>query len=545
MLKSLYISSFVIIDELNVDFEDSMSVLTGETGAGKSIIIDAIGQLCGNRASASFVRKGCSKAIIQGIFALSETQELVDIFEELGLSFEDETIITKTIDAKGKSTIRINYRPVTNQALKLLAPHLIHIHSQFETQSLFNIKRHIQILDHYIGNEIDEALQAYKQYYGRYRELEKEIKKLEEEDFSDEQIEFYQAQFDELKDLDLSDDDVQELEDTADIMKNYETIHESIRSISQLIDGDNQVLDKLNEALHILGGVDGFSDEYDRLYDTYYGLSDIYDAIMNRFNSYEFDEYRYNEIQEQLYQIQRLKRRYGYSMDDIYQARDDLEMKIQRATHREEILNELYHKRDQVYNQAHNQAKVLHDIRLKGAHAFEKEIKQQLNDLYLTNANLKVDFKQVPLHADGSDNVTLTVAMNKGQSYTPLNESASGGEISRLMLAIKIITLVDSAIDTIIFDEVDTGVSGKVADAIGSKMAILGQSKQVICITHLPQVAVYGQHHYAIMKATDDDATYTSMALLNEDERIIEIAKMLSGDEISDDAIANAKSLLK
>ncbi|WP_276617946.1 AAA family ATPase [Sharpea azabuensis] len=228
MLKSLYISSFVIIDEMQVDFHEGMSVLTGETGAGKSIIIDAIGQLCGNRSSAQLVRHGKEKAIIEGVFEIDENQEAVKAFEEIGIDFDNDIIIHKEIHANGKSTIKVNYRPVTNAALKIIAPYLIHIHSQFETQTIFSIKNHITILDRFIDD--DTYRNDYLDYYRHYRDLVKKIRDINEVDMSDERIEYYQSQYEELKDLEYTDEDIENLEHEAEMMKNYEKLNTHMRT---------------------------------------------------------------------------------------------------------------------------------------------------------------------------------------------------------------------------------------------------------------------------------------------------------------------------
>ena len=548
MLVSLYIKSFVIIDEVSVDFAEGMSVLTGETGAGKSIIIDALGQLCGNRSSSALVRKGEKKAIIQGTFEVERSDALEAVFDEIGLDFDEQIQISKEIFASGKSTIKINYRPMTNAALKRLAPYLLHIHSQFETQSLFNIKNHLSILDTYVGDSLNKNKAAYQDVYKKYVEAARQIKKIQEEDFSDERIEYYQAQYDELKDLEYTDEDVDNLEKELDVMKNFESMSESIKTFDEALDGHGGGIEALSTALNALESikdVEGFSESYDTLYNLYYNVMDVHDQVMNQFNGYDFDEYRFNEVQEILFHLQRLKRKYGYSMDDLYQARDELANKINAALHREDVINELNKKKDNYYIKAQRLAKELHKTRSAYAKRFEEQIHEQLRDLYLEHARFQVDFQQVELGSEGYDQVTFMVAMNKGQNFTALNESASGGEISRLMLAIKTIILTKTPVDTVIFDEVDTGVSGKVASSIGEKMAELAKSKQVICITHLPQVAVCATHHYAIAKAAKDAKTYSHMRLLSDEERVEEIAKMLSGEDITSEAMENAKRLLQ
>ena len=550
MLKSLYIQSFVIIDKVAIDFDDHMSVLTGETGAGKSIIVDALGQLCGNRSSASLVRKNANKAIIEGVFSLSYNNKLASVFNELGMDVDvnDDLIITKEISAQGKSSIKMNYRPITNAALKMLAPYLLHIHSQFETQSLFSLKNHLIHLDDYIGKDILPLKEQYLHSYQEMKSLEKEIRRIEEEEFSDEQIEYYEKQYNEIKDFSYTEETLEELEKEAEILKNYEQLHHHIRVIDQLLSSNDGAFEKIDTALHELEDIkeiDDYNQDYDTLYNLYYSLMDVHEHIMNTFGQYEFDEYRFNEVQEELYEISRLKNKYGYSLDDIYEARNQLQEKIDIAKNRDTVLIKLKEQLKKTLLKVEEDANHLHDMRQKYAKAFEKDIKKELDDLYLPNAAFKVHFEKAAYMKDGNYDTIFMIRMNKGQSFVPLNESASGGELSRLMLAIKTITLKHSLLDTIIFDEVDTGVSGKVADAIGLKMEQLAKDKQVICITHLPQVAIHASHHYSILKQDKDGQTYSNTKLLNEEERINEIATMLSGDHITKEALDNARTLLK
>ena len=548
MLKSLYIQSFVIIDKVSIDFDDHMSVLTGETGAGKSIIVDALGQLCGNRSSASSVRKGENKAIIEGVFSLTDNEKIANVLSELGMDVDDEIIITKEISSQGKSTIKMNYRPLTNAALKMLAPYLLHIHSQFETQSLFSLKNHIVLLDEYIGKDILPLKEQYLHSYKEMKSIEKEIRRIEEEEFSDEQIEYYEKQYNEIKDFSYTEESLQELENEADILKNYEQLHTHVHAIDQLLSSSDGAFEKIDTALHELDEIkdmDEYEEDYNTLYNLYYSLMDVHSHIIDTFGRYEFDEYRFNEVQEELYEISRLKNKYGYSLDDIYEARDTLKQKIDTAKNRDDVLMKLKQSLKSAKKKVEEDAIHLQNMRQQAAKQFEKDIKKELDDLYLPHAAFKVHFEKAAYTKDGGYDVIFMIRMNTGQSFAPLNESASGGELSRLMLAIKTITLKHSSLDTIIFDEVDTGVSGKVADAIGSKMEQLAQEKQVICITHLPQVAVHASHHFSILKQDKDGQTYSNTKLLDEEERINEIATMLSGDHITKEALDNARTLLK
>lgn len=545
MLKSLFISSFVIIDQTTVDFDEGMTALTGETGAGKSIIINALEQLCGARASSSLVRKGSKKAVIEGVFDMNDS--IQKILDELNINGDDDLIITKEILDNGRSTIKINYRTVTNSALKQVAPYLLDIHSQYQTQEIFNVKNHLKILQSFMNHQDDSLLSEYHKHYFEYKKISQKIKKLEQEDLSDERIEYYQKQYDELKDFEYTDEIIDQLEEELRMMKNYESMHKYMTDFNGAMSDKQGALNQINDALSALGHMndtESFSALYDEFYNQYYSMQDIVDRIETAFDSIDFDEYRFNELQEELFTIHRLQRKYGYSVDDIYQAQTELKEKLDAALNREDVLADLNKQKDQAYHEAYQIASKLTSLREEQGLIFVDALEKELKDLYLPDAKLKVDIKECSLSDTGKDDITFMVSMNKGQAFTPLNETASGGEISRLMLAIKTITMNQNQMNTLVFDEIDTGVSGKVADAIGLKMHSISLNNQVLCITHLPQVAIHADHHYAIKKLSHDEETYSTLAVLSEDERIEEIAKMLSGDVVTAEAIDNAKRLL-
>ena len=522
-----------------------MTALTGETGAGKSIIINALEQLCGARASSSLVRKGSKKAVIEGVFDMNDS--IQKILDELNIDGDDDLIITKEILDNGRSTIKINYRTVTNSALKQVAPYLLDIHSQYQTQEIFNVKNHLKILQSFMNHQDDSLLSEYHKHYFEYKKISQKIKKLEQEDLSDERIEYYQKQYDELKDFEYTDEIIDQLEEELRMMKNYESMHKYMTDFNGAMSDKQGALNQINDALSALGHMndtESFSALYDEFYNQYYSMQDIVDRIETAFDSIDFDEYRFNELQEELFTIHRLQRKYGYSVDDIYQAQTELKEKLDAALNREDVLADLNKQKDQAYHEAYQIASKLTSLREEQGLIFVDALEKELKDLYLPDAKLKVDIKECSLSDTGKDDITFMVSMNKGQAFTPLNETASGGEISRLMLAIKTITMNQNQMNTLVFDEIDTGVSGKVADAIGLKMHSISLNNQVLCITHLPQVAIHADHHYAIKKLSHDEETYSTLAVLSEDERIEEIAKMLSGDVVTAEAIDNAKRLL-
>lgn len=547
MLRSLYISSFVIIDKIQIDFFDGMSVLTGETGAGKSIIIDAIGQLCGNRSSNTLVKKHCSKAVIEGIFDVVVTDELQSLCEELNIDFDDNIVITKEIYDNGKSNIKINYRNSTNHALKMLSPFLMDIHSQFETQKIFEEKNHLVLLDEYASKSLTHIQSLYNDAYHHYKESLKLLNQTVNEDMSDEHLEYLTSQLEEIENYLYTDEEVDEMENELKVLKDYEKINEKITSFDSIMSSSNGVLIQFKEALRTISSLinyEAFNNSYEKLYDLSFAVKEEVENVMDTYRSFDFDEYRFNELSDILFNVNRLKRKYGFSMKRIAEYKDEISESIERIQNREQYIDDLQIQVDKQKKECMKLAKEMHNIRETVANDFEKDIMNELKTLYLDKAVFKVAFNETELTAHGIDKVQFKVSLNSGQDLSLLNESASGGEISRIMLAIKTIIFSYNMIDTIIFDEVDTGVSGKVASGIGEKMKKLAKNKQVICITHLPQVASLADYHYQIEKSSSDDSTVTSMKLLTQDERVEEIAKMLSGETITKEAIENAKQLL-
>lgn len=548
MLKSLFVSSFVIIDTMRIDFESGMSVLTGETGAGKSIVIDALGQLCGNRSSTTLIKKNCSKAIIEGIFDVEITSQISKLCEELHITLDEQFVITKEILDTGKSNIKINYQNASNNALKLLMPYLIDIHSQFETQKLFEEKNHILLLDQFAKKDIELLSHNYQDAYSLYREAVIKLKKTKEEDMSDEQLEFLESQLNEIDELTYTDNEITEFEEELNVLQNFEKMSDDIQAFDQLMNSSQGTLPAFKNALNHLQNLsqyDQFEELYNTLYDQYYNVMDNFENVMDIYRSFQFNEYRFNELQDILYKINRLKRKYGFTMSIISEFREELSERIDSINHREEVINQLEKDVRTLKSNAQGIAEEISKVRKQYAVEFESRIQKELSDLYLEKALFKVKFEKVELNNYGFDKILFMISINKGQDLTLLNESASGGEISRIMLAIKTVILEYGLIDTIIFDEVDTGVSGKVATSIGEKMmALARKNKQVICITHLPQVASLATHHFCIEKQIGEHETLTSIRLLKSNERIYEIAKMLSGEHITNEAINNAKQLL-
>ena len=546
MLESIYIENFAIIDRLEVDFHNHMTVLTGETGAGKSIIIDAIGQLMGNRSQSSFIKADCDECFIEGVFTIGAKSPVLNKLKEYRIDYEDKLVVSKSFNRDNKSIIKINYRNVSKMVLQSIMADLIDIHSQFETHSLFDAENHLIILDEFINQPLKKLFQTYSLAYRTYREINRDYQKALNEELSDEQLEFYQAQLAEINSLDLEELDEDELEREKKLLQSYEKTNEQISKYRQYMNGDRGALATLSNALSELEELNDnpqYQNTYERMYDLYYNLIDLDDEIINEFNSTNFDEYRLNEIQEVFFKLNHLKRKYGQSIEAIKEAKEDLEMKVAAFNNRETYLNDLKKQLDIAYQETKSIAEQITRLRQSKAKEFTELVTKELKSLYLDKVVFKVDFKLVDFQKNGQDNVEFLISTNAGQTLKPLNKVASGGEMSRIMLAIKILSLSSSSVETIIFDEADTGVSGKVAESIGAKMKYISKQHQVLCITHLAQVAAFAKNHYLIQKSSNDNYTNVKIKELSYDQVINEIAKLISGKEVSQESINHAKKL--
>lgn len=546
MLESIYIENFAIIDRLEVNFHDNMTVLTGETGAGKSIIIDAIGQLIGNRSQTSFIKSGCNEAFIEGVFTIKDDSAVLNRLKEYRIEFDDKLVVSKSFNRDNKTTIKINYRNVSKMVLQSIMSVLIDIHSQFETHSLFDANNHINILDNYIGNSLISLKQEYLYIYQEYKAIKDNYQKMIEEELSDEQLEYYQSQLNEINSIDLSSIDEEQLEQEKKSLLNYEKTNEKINNYRHYMSSGQGALALLNNAINELETLTqqpNYRAVYEKMYDLYYNLIDLDEEILDEFNNTDFDEYRLNEIQDILFKLNRLKRKYGQSVESIIEAGKELENKIEAFTNRETYLNELKNQLKNTLSKANNLANKITALRKQKALEFTDQVMTQLKSLYLEKVIFKVDFEKKELQKNGQDIVTFLISTNLGQSLKPLNKVASGGEMSRIMLAIKTLSLSSSSIETIIFDEADTGVSGKVAESIGAKMKLIAKERQVLCITHLAQVAAFAKNHYLIEKTTNNDNTNVKINELDEKQSIKEIAKLISGKDISKESIEHAKRL--
>ncbi len=543
MIESLYIENFAIIDQVQIDFQSGMTVLTGETGAGKSIIIDAIGQLIGQRSQPSFVKNGADYAFIEGVF--SSNKEIDKILLDNNFPIDEHLVISKKINRDGKSAIKINYRNSSQLLLKKIMSQIVDIHSQFETHQLFNESYHLKLLDNFIGNELTDLKKEYLTLYQTYKNLNQKYLSLTKEELTDEQLDFYLAQLEEIEELDLENFDEEEFLKERNNLLNYEKNSQHIKNYKALMDSSKGIMDLFKQSLNELSylEIDDIKHNYDQLYDLYYTVDGINQDIYDQFSQSYFSEEHYNEVQETFFKLNKLKRKYGQTIDAIIDFKNSLIEKIELFKNRDQMIENINLKLKETENQLIYYAKKISILRKNKALELEKEVKYILNQMYLQQVQFKFDFQINDFNDNGIDNVKIIVSTNSGQPLQPLQKIASGGELSRIMLAIKAVSQNSKDGGTIIFDEADTGVSGKVAESIGHVIKKISKKQQVICITHLAQVACFANNHLFIEKEQMDNTSKVHVRLLNEKESVYELAKMISGKEITQQSIDHAKKL--
>ena len=560
MLQELSIRNFAIIEELHVSLERGLTVLTGETGAGKSIIIDAVHLLVGGRGSSEFVRHGEKKAEIEGMFQIdSPDHPCLKKAQEFGIDVEEETIIIRReISVNGKSVCRINGKLVTIGILREIGSALVDIHGQHEHQELMDANQHLRLLDHFGGNEVLVAKDSYAEVYKRYEQTVKAINQLSEnEQQIAHRLDLIQFQLSEIHkaELQLHEDD--ELLEEKRKLSNFEKLYESVQNAASALQGEGKGLDWVGLAMTQLEAAAEIDESYKSVYEavseSFYVLEDAARHVGSALDSLEFDPNRLNIIETRLNEINQLKRKYGGSIEEILEYGAKIEEEIETLTNRETHIEKLHKELSAYEKDLLLEGEQLSRLRQKAAKKLTDAIHLELKQLYMDKTVFKIQFETLGDRAgdrkksfkrDGLDEVEFYISTNPGEPIKPLSKVASGGELSRIMLAMKTIFSQHQGITSIIFDEVDTGVSGRVAQAIGEKIYEVAVHSQVLCISHLPQVAAMADTHLYISKMMKNGRTKTIVEPLENTAKIREIGRMISGVEMTDLTKQHAKELL-
>lgn len=553
MLQELSIQNFAIIPKLNISFEPGMTVLTGETGAGKSIIIDAVGLLTGGRGSQDYIRQGADKAVLQGLIDVEPNEALQSVLESLGIPLEDnQLLIHRELHRNGRNVIRVNNVLVNATALKSLGRHLVDIHGQNEHQALMQPEQHLGLLDEFAQKKLQPVQAAYQNAFKKYQQLNDAYHKRQaDEQAWAQRLDMLSFQSNELNEANLVVGEEEELETEYQELSNFQDVLTALSKAYEALEGEweNNGLETVGTAVSELEDIEELAPRYTKLTEAvrgaYYELQEAASEILNVRDNLAFDEERLRYVDDRLNLIRSLEKKYGATITDVLKHQQQVDEELMQMGGNEENAAALADQLDAAKQTAQQLAQQMHDIRSDAAVVLTDQIHEQLKDLYMDKAVFSVKFMKQKLSLTGQDGVEFYIQTNLGESAKPLAKIASGGELSRMMLAMKTIFSREQGITSIIFDEVDTGVSGRVAQAIAEKIAVIGRYSQVLTITHLPQVAAIADHHFFIEKQVIDKRTETSVRQLAKDQRIDELARMLSGNELTTAAKENARDLLK
>jgi DNA repair protein RecN (Recombination protein N) len=549
VITTLAIKNYALIEDIRVDLQKELTIITGETGAGKSILLGALALLLGKRADSTSVKNPDKKCVIEGEFSLSG-YDLHPVFIQNELDYDDHTIIRREILTGGKSRAFVNDTPVSLTQLQILGQHLVDVHSQHETLSLVSENFQIEVIDSLAAN--GPHLEIYSKQLEDFRIISEEISELKNnQESASKELDYNTFLYNELNEAGLKGLDQESLEETFETLNNTETIQESLSRIIQLL-SEEQIgaLETVKEGRISLGKLRGFSSRYEefwnRLNSAVIELEDIFESIEEFASKVEADPAKLFEVNEKLQTIYKLQQKHSVNtVGELLAIQEDLALKIDTTLHLDERISNLEKKQQLIKEQALSTAKVLNKNRMQAIPKLKEKLEAYLLELGLPNARFRFDLQSSEnFRKNGTDSLDLMFTANKGLAFGSLKKVASGGEMSRIMLAVKAVLAQYKQLPTLIFDEIDTGVSGEIANKMARIMGDMSKNMQLLCITHLPQIAAKGVHHIKVYKEDINEVTQTRLKNLSEEERIVEIAQMIGGNNFTDVAIANAKEML-
>lgn len=551
MLSELYIENLAVIEKATIDFSDKLNVFTGETGAGKSILINGINAILGQRVTKDIVRTGTDKAVISALFT-DIGDNVLQVLDELGISAEDgQLFLTREIRSDGGSVARVNSRAVNVSVLKAIGETLVTIHGQHDNQILMAPERHIEILDSYAESEA-----LIEDYHSSFRELQTIAKKINKIKTEQSKKEFRMAELadivEEINALSIHEGEDKEIEAELNISKNAVTISEALYMAKQLLSGDDDTDGAVEMTQRASKSVEGYTDImteispiYDRLSSAAIEMEDISEEIGSLLDSLDIDPKRYDYLNQRSDELRRIMKKYGPELDDVLTTLENSQNELDELSGAEQSLDELNKEKERLLAEVSKKAKALSDHRKKAGERFVSQVTEELEFLNMPKVKLVIQQKTGKLTINGMDSIEFLISANLGEEPKPIAKIASGGELSRIMLALKNVIAEKDSIGTLIFDEIDTGVSGRAAQKIGIKLKQISRLRQVLCVTHLAQMAVMADNHLLIEKNIQGDRTVTTVRTLDHEQRKYEIARIMGGENITELMLENAEQYLK
>lgn len=550
MLLQLNIKNFALIRDLSVEFSKGFNILSGETGAGKSILIDAIDYVLGGKFSKDLIRYGEEKTFVEAVFSI-ENKDLLKELEEFNIE-DDILIISRETTISGKSLVKVNGRTLVLSSLKKLREKILDIHGQHQSQGLLNKASHIKYLDDFIGEEIYEYLEEFSKLKEEQNNIVEKIKELNGTTDREKLVDYIKFQIDDIEKANLKIDEEENLREEFNLLSNAEKISLSLSKSYNILDNSSNgisVIEGISKVVNELSLVEKHVDKIkvkrEIVEETLYSLEEIAREIRELSSEIYYDEFELEKINARIYEISIYKKKYGESIEDILKYLSKLKNQYEELINSEEVINKLNLKKIEIEKEMSIIAEKMHNLRVEKAEFLEKKIRNELTYVGMDKAIIKINIDRIQdFNSRGSDDISFLISTNPGEPLKILEKVVSGGELSRIMLAIKCVFVDKDRIPTLIFDEIDTGISGTVAKRVGEKMYEVSTKHQVLCITHLPQIAALSDCHYFVSKKVEEGKTYTQIRTLTREEKVKEIAKMTSGDEISDLTLNSACEMI-
>lgn len=553
MLLQLNINNFALIEKLSISFESGFNVLTGETGAGKSILIDAINYVLGGKFNRDLIRTGEDKTYVEAVFSI-ENEKTEKILRGMEIDYDDLVIIGRETFQTGKSIAKVNGKAILLSNLKLLSSTLLDIHGQHENQNLLESGSHIIYLDYFGGDNLNNNLENYRQSYKRLLDIENSIVSIQGKEGEKEKlIDFYKYQLDEINKANLKENEDIELENEYTILSNAEKITKNLVASHMILgqgdDNSSSVYDSLGTAIRELRSIEKHIEKAkviaNSLEEAYYNIEENIEALRRLKDSIVYDEEKLEYINSRIYQISLYKKKYGNSIKEILEYRDKIERQYNELVNSSETIEKLKREKEKIIKQLREQADLIHKIRKEAAARLQESVKRELNFIGLEKSTFKIEVDRTEtFNENGADKVQFLIATNPGEPLKPLEKIVSGGELSRIMLALKTVFVDKDEIPSVIFDEIDVGISGRIAQSVGEKMYSISTAHQVFCVTHLPQIACMSDIHFLIAKVIQENKTYTIVNKMDSEQKENEIARMIGGAQVTKLTIDHAKELI-
>ncbi|NRT70799.1 DNA repair protein RecN [Clostridium beijerinckii] len=551
MLIQLNIKNFALIEDMTINFSEGFNILSGETGAGKSIMIDAIDFVLGGKFSKNLIRTGEDRTYVEALFSL-EKSKVSEVLEELDIEYEDVLIISRESHASGKNLIKVNGKSLITSQLRKIRAKLLDIHGQHANQELLQRNTHISYLDGFIGDEMINPIGRFSDLRADLIKIREEINRICGNQDREKLLDYLKFQIEDIEKAKLKKDEEETLKEEYNILANAEKINNSLSISYGILSGNEElnVIDSISKIMHELSNVENHFEKIKKnkqlIEEAFYTLEEASREIRDMAEEIVFDQDALEKVNARIYEINTYKKKYAPTIPEILDYYEKIKKEYNEILNSEQIIESLKEKEKEILSKMEKEALILHELRVGKSKFLEEKILRELTFVGLEKSRMEIRVvRQEEFNEKGFDEVSFSISTNPGEPLMPLEKVLSGGELSRIMLALKCVFAEKDEIPTLIFDEIDTGISGAVAQRVGEKMYQLSDTHQVLCITHLPQIAVLSDHHYFVMKKVKDNKTFTRIKILEKEEKELEISKMLAGDDVTEATLNNVKEMIK